>query len=297
MSLSTSARWRSPELGEPRRLDVAGARVTIHDTGSGHPIVLVHGFLTNANVWRKVVPLLSPDFRCVSIELPLGSHAEPIGAADFSPRGLASLIAATIEELELGPVTLVGNDTGAALCQMVAAWHPEAIDRLVLTDCEFRENFPPLMFRYLKLLALVPPLLGGVLAPGMWRPMQRLPIAYGWLARRPFDPDAGATYTGPAVFSAAIRNELAQVLRRLDSAQAVAAADALAEFERPTLIAWSREDRVFPPAHAEALASLIPDARLEWISDAYALLPEDQPQRVGELIAAFAREARTVPVS
>jgi pimeloyl-ACP methyl ester carboxylesterase len=296
MPIPSSARWRAPELGAARKITVGNTSITVYEAGTGHPVVLVHGFLTNANIWRKVVPLLSPDFHCVCIELPLGSQAEPLGAADFSPPGLAGLIATTIEELELGPVTLVGNDTGAAFCQMVAAWHPEVIDRLVLTDCEFRDNFPPLMFRYLTVLARVPVLLGAFLAPGMWGPMQRLPFAYGWLARRPLDADAAATYTRPAVLSAPIRHELAEVLRHLDRAHAIAAADALPQFERPTLIVWAREDRVFPREHASALAALIPQSRVEWVSDAYAFLPEDQPERLAELVAEFAREARSAPV-
>jgi pimeloyl-ACP methyl ester carboxylesterase len=271
--------------------------MTVYEAGVGDPVVFVHGFLTNANTWRKVVALLSPDFHCVCIELPLGSHAEPLGTADFSPPGLAGLIAATIQALDLGPVTLVGNDTGAALCQMVAAWHPEVIDRLVLTDCEFRDNFPPMMFRYLTELARVPLLLGAFLAPGIWAPMQRLPFAYGWLSRRPLDADAAATYTRPAVLSATIRGELAQVLRRLDRSHAIAAADKLRDFERPTLIIWARDDRVFPPEHAEELAALLPDSRIEWITEAYAFLSEDQPQRLAELVGAFAREARPAPLS
>jgi pimeloyl-ACP methyl ester carboxylesterase len=291
MPLPPSARWRSDALGPARRLDIADTQVTVYEAGAGRPVVLVHGFLTNANVWRKLVPQLAAEFRCVCVELPLGSHATPLAGTDLTPPGLAKLLAATIEALGLGPVTLVGNDTGGAFCQMVAAWHPEVIDRLVLTDCEFRENFPPLMFRYLTLLARFPPLLGAFLAPGMWSPMQRLPFAYGWLARRPLDPQAAATYTRPAVLNGAIRRDLADVLTGLDRRDAIAAADALAGFDRPALIVWSPEDRVFPPKHARALAELLPQARLEWVRDAYAFLSEDQPTRLATLVAAFARES------
>ena len=36
--------------------------------------MFVHGLLVNANLWRKVVERLSPDFRCIALDLPLGSH-------------------------------------------------------------------------------------------------------------------------------------------------------------------------------------------------------------------------------
>ena len=55
------------------------------------------------------------------------------------------------------------------------------------------------------------------------------------------------------------------------------------------LIAWSSEDRFFPPAHGERLAKLIPGARLEWIEGARTFSPEDRPERLAELIRDFAR--------
>jgi pimeloyl-ACP methyl ester carboxylesterase len=69
------------------------------------------------------------------------------------------------------------------------------------------------------------------------------------------------------------------------------AADRLGQFERPALIAWSREDRFFKPVHAERLAKELPNARLEWIENARSLSPEDEPGRLAELIASFVRES------
>ena len=65
---------------------------TIHyrDTGSGEPIVFVHGLLVNGGLWRKVTPALSREFRCIVPDLPLGSHRTPMAAdADLSPPGVA----------------------------------------------------------------------------------------------------------------------------------------------------------------------------------------------------------------
>ena len=75
------------------------------------------------------------------------------------PSGLARLIADFIEALGLDGVTLVANDTGGALCQLVVTRHPERIGRLVLTPCDAYENFLPPAFRYLQPLARIP---GGV---------------------------------------------------------------------------------------------------------------------------------------
>ena len=57
------------------------------------------------------------------------------------------------------------------------------------------------------------------------------------------------------------------------------AADRLGEFDKPALIAWSREDKLFKPAHAERLAADLPNARVEWIDDACTFSMEDNPAR------------------
>src|SRR5262249_47121802 len=144
MAVKEKATWRDPELGVARELELSQGRLRCFEAGSGSPIVFLHGLLVNANLWRKVVTRLSPDFRCIALDLPLGAHTLPMpDAADLTPHGLAALVADALEALALEQVTLVGNDTGGALCQIVVTRRPERIGRLVLTSCDYRDNFPP----------------------------------------------------------------------------------------------------------------------------------------------------------
>src|SRR5437764_14844475 len=114
------------------------------DEGRGPVIVFIHGVLVDGRVWERLVPLLSSRARCIVPDLPLGAHRRAMNPdADLSPPGLARLIAELLERLELEHVTLVGNDTGGALCQIAAADHPERLARLALITCGAFENFPP----------------------------------------------------------------------------------------------------------------------------------------------------------
>ncbi|HEX5145955.1 MAG TPA: alpha/beta hydrolase [Conexibacter sp.] len=290
---SAAAEWRAPQLGRMRELALSDGVLRCYEAGERGPLhVLVHGALLNANVWRHVVARLAPSCRCVALDLPLGAHVVPMPGADRTPAGLARTIAEAIEALDADEVTLVGNDTGGLLCQLVAARHPQRVGRLVLSSCEFRGNCPPAVFAPMNALARLPGGLLAYLAPGQVPPLQRLPLAYGRLAKRPFEPRAAASYTRPAVARRAIRADFAAFLRGYGRDCAEAAADGLARFERPALVAWAREDRVFPARDAHALAALLPDARLRWIDDAYALAPEDRPDRFAELLSAFADVAR-----
>lgn len=286
-----SARWRSQALGTERELELPQGGVRAFEAGTGSPIVFVHGLLVNANLWRKVVTELSPSFRCIALDLPLGSHVQAMPAgADLTPPALADLIADAIEALGIDDVTLVGNDTGGALCQLVVTRRPERIGRLVLTSCDYRDNFPPAAFRPLLQAAKVPGVLRAILTTLRPRAPRRLPLAFGWLAKRPIDGDAEDSYVLAALADGGVLADLRRVLRGIDPRHTHAAADRLGGFDRPALIAWSREDRFFPPRHAEELVATLTDARLEWIEDSYTFSPEDQPARLGELIAGFARD-------
>jgi pimeloyl-ACP methyl ester carboxylesterase len=286
-----NATWRDPALGTARELELSQGKVRVFEAGTGPPIVFIHGLLVNANLWRKVVPTLAPDFRCVALDLPLGSHTLAIPeSADLSPPALADLIADAIEAMGLEDVTLVGNDTGGALCQIVVTRRPERIGRLVLTSCDYRDNFPPPAFGYLKLAAAVPGAIKLLTALMRLRAPRRLPLAFGWLVKRPIDRRAEDSYVLAAATLPGVEQDARRVLKGLDKRYTNEAADKLGGFTKPALIAWSREDKFFKPAHAERLARDLPIARLEWIDDARTFASEDQPDRLAELIAGFARE-------
>jgi pimeloyl-ACP methyl ester carboxylesterase len=265
-------------------------RIRYREAGSGDPIVLVHGLLTNAELWREVIPRLAADFRVIAPDWPLGSHELPLDAgADLSPPGLAQIIADLLAALELEHVTLVGNDTGGALCQLVVAHHPERLARLVLTPCDAYENFLPPAFRPLQQIARVSGAMLVVLNSLRAAPARRAPLAYGWVTKR---ADAALTrsWIAPALASKAIRLELASVLTGISERHTLEAAEHFAEFTKPVLIAWAPEDRFFKLRYAERLVREFSNARLELIDDSYTFVPIDQPERTSELIAAFARE-------
>jgi pimeloyl-ACP methyl ester carboxylesterase len=278
--------WRAESLGPARQLVLQQGDLRYHSVGSGPAIVFVHGALVNANLWRKVVAGLSADFRCVTLDLPFGSHVVPMPPeADLPPPAVADLIADAIEALELDDVTLVGNDTGGAICQLVVTRRPERLGALVLTSCDAFDNFPPKLMRpIMPLLSHAAPL-RLTLAPARARAVQR--AIFGALAKRPVEPEVLDSYALPAVTSDAVRRDLARFMAGLDSRHTLEAAERLPAFDKPAVIAWSREDRFFPAEHGERLAELLPQGRLEWIEDSRTFSAEDQPERVAELVASL----------
>jgi pimeloyl-ACP methyl ester carboxylesterase len=271
-------------------IELTSGTIRYRDTGSGPTIVFVHGLLVDGTLWRKVVAQLEDRFRCVVPDLPLGSQTVAMKPdADLSPPGLARAIGEFLEKLDLGDVTLVANDTGGALTQiLLASGDTDRIAKVVLTPCDSFDNFFPPLFRPLKYLARVPGAVNGVIQ-GMRAPaMRRLPMAYGWLTKRRVPNEVTAGWVRPCQTDKGVRRDTAKLLTGVDSKYTIEAAEQLHTFPRPVLLAWAPEDRFFPIEHAHRLAGLFPDARVEEIPDSYSFVSEDQPDRTAQLIAGFA---------
>ncbi|NJL73406.1 MAG: alpha/beta hydrolase [Candidatus Competibacteraceae bacterium] len=246
--------------GPYKEVHLSRGTIRYREQGAGPPLVFVHGLLVNGDLWRKVVPVLSTPFRCIVPDLPLGSHVVPMASnADMTPLGLACLMADFLDALDLQDVTLIGNDTGGALCQLVTA-HTPALTALVLTNCDAFENFYPLALRPLQVGAHIPGFgnLLGWLLRSRW--VQRLVACL--VSRRQYTLDELDTYFGPFVRSPEVRRDTMHWLQGVSSRYTVEAAERLTTFSRPVLLAWSADDWLFPLRDAERLAQVFPDARL-----------------------------------
>jgi pimeloyl-ACP methyl ester carboxylesterase len=259
----------------------------------GPPILLVHGLLVNGTIWDRVTPLLAANARCIVPDLPLGSHPQPLNPeADLSPPGLAALIAELITRLELTDVTLVGNDTGGALCQLTAAARPDLVGRLVLTNCDAFEEFPPRAFKPLvKGPARFPALVTGLAALSKIGPIRRGSMALASLTVNPIPDELLRSWVEP-LGNSGVRRDVVKVLRGIDPRYTLEAAEQLRTFAKPVLLPWGARDKFFPIQHAERLTAVFPDAHLERIENARTFVQLDAPERLAELVGQFAGAQR-----
>jgi len=246
------------------------------------PVVFVHGFLVDSTLWDPVAAQLADHgVRSVLVDWPLGSHRTPMNAeADLSPIGVARMINEVLDALGLTDVTLVGNDTGGALCQLLLADDASRIGRLVLTNCDAFENFPPKAFVPLFHIAKHPLLTKAMLAPTRLRAIRHSPLAYGLLLRAPRDAEMTRRWIAPSLGDRAIRDDIARFARAFDGKALVAIAPALREFTGPTRIVWGTSDRCFTLSSARRLADAFADARLIEVPEATTFVSIDAPDAV-----------------
>ena len=269
------------------QIDLSTGTLDYLDTGGNGPtVVLLHGLLMDGSLWDGPIADLAADHRCVAPTLPLGAHRHPM-SGDLSLPAIARLVEEFLDRLDLHDVTLVGNDTGGALVQLVLAGKAERVGRAVLVSCEAFDNVPPGLTGKVLVLSgrLSPRLFGAFVQQLRLRAVRRSPIAFGWLTKRGDAVTAG--WIRPVLTSPAIRRDTVRMLRAIDGRAVAEATAALPSFHRPALVVWAAEDRVMPPEHGRRLADLLPDSRLVEIADSYTLVPLDQPAALAGTIRDF----------
>ncbi|NLU76244.1 alpha/beta hydrolase [Streptomyces sp. HNM0575] len=279
------------------QIALSSGPIDYQDTGGDGPVLIFcHGMPMNETQWRKVVPLLN-GYRCILPTLPLGGHRRPMNAdADLSQRGIALLVGEFIERLGLDSVTLVLNDWGGAQF-LVSEGKFQRVARLVLVACEAFDNFPPGPAKALAGVCRIP---GGV---RLLTRLMRIPAfrnnrnGYGGMSLRGIPDEILDDWFAPATRSKAIRRDFAKFATSTPKRETLLAwSERLRDFDRPVLVVWATEDRLMPREHGHRLAELYPRGRLVEIADSSTLVPEDQPERLAQVLTDFLTETGAEPV-
>jgi pimeloyl-ACP methyl ester carboxylesterase len=284
------------------QIQVGDARVAYLDDGQGPPLLLLHGCPFSSYIWRHVIALLRPHFRCIAPDLlGLGDTETPPGA-DWSLPAQAAMVVGLLDALGIDAADVVAHDHGAATAQLIAAGQPSRIRRLVITNAEAYDNWPSRdELPFIRATQL--PLIGRLVMWAWARPgLLRYALRTG---RAVYDP---AVLTrellgGYIAANLADRRRRAKTRRflagQLDPANNRATAGALPglrAFDHPTLIVWGRDDPHFGPEWAQRLHRDIPGAvRLELLADTGHLLMEERPHDLGRLLIDFLTDERPAP--
>jgi pimeloyl-ACP methyl ester carboxylesterase len=272
-----------------RAVELDGVRVRYREAGEGPPIVFVHGVYVGGALWNEVAERLD-GFRRILPTWPLGAHRDPAPGADLSARATARRIPALLESLGLDDVTLVGNDTGGGLClASLGTGHPglARLGRLVLTNCDSYEHFPPKGFDTMVALTRRVPPLGRLLLRALATGPGRRMFLKAVCASPPSGDRVAAIFEAFATSPAARRDGL-RVTQSLEPSVTLDAVSAIEAFGAPVLLAWGDRDKLFPLDHARRLEADFPDARLTVVEGSSTYVMLDAPDRLAGEIRAFA---------
>ena len=263
------------------------------DDSTEPPVVFIHPVLADGSLWLPVMERLAArGIRSYAPDWPLASHRIPLPEdADQSPRGLARLVLDFMAALDLADVTLVGNDTGGAICQFVVDPELDAdasrVTRLVLANCDAFDQFPPPPFNGLFPLLSNEWRLKTLAGQLRLRPLRHSWLGYGLLSKN-LPPALTRAWIEPARTDAGVRRDAVRLFKNIRPQELLDLSTRLRDVKIPVTVIWGMADRAFKPALGRRLHAAFTDAELIEVPGARTLLALDAPDELTEAIVAIA---------
>ena len=271
---------------------VDGQRWHVQRLGQGPERLLVHGAGAASHTWRGLIPLLSPHFRLLALDLPGHGFSE----CRRDPRGLslpamAGALTALLRHLGVSPALAVGHSAGAA----------------ILAHMSLHQAFRP---------AHLVSLNGALLPLHGWRGLLFSPLArlsargrllarlYAWRAQDRAAVERVIHSTGSRLDAEGVRlyqllagdpDHVAATLNMMAQWDLVPLAQRLPTLPVPLALVSARGDTAVPPADAVAVHVRVKGSQLIEIDRGGHLVHEESPALVGDLLRAIGRQAGLVP--
>jgi pimeloyl-ACP methyl ester carboxylesterase len=269
-------------------------RVAGPEDSTSPPVVFVHGLLADGALWSGVADLLAArGVRSYAPDWPLGAHRIALRPdADQSPRGVATHILALLDQLDLTGVTLVGNDTGGALCQFLIDTDASRVGRLVLTNCDAFDAFPPTLFK--PVFALLRSERRAKFLAGQMRPrlVRHSWLGFGLLAKN-LPADLTRSWIEPARTDPGVRRDAVRFLRAIEPRQLLEVSTRLDRFDGPVSVVWGAADHAFTTKLGKRLQQAFTDATFVPVPKSRTFVPLDAPTALADEIEAIAASGRT----
>lgn len=271
-----------------RTVDTGTARVVVRVTGSGPPLLLVHGFPLSGFTWRHVLPALAARHTCYVPDLPGLGESRWTAETDFSFPGQARTLHALVERLALDRYAVLAQDTGGTFARLLALMDPGRVEKLVLINTEMPGHRPPWIPLY-QLLMRLPGSQAAFALLLRSGAFLRSGMGFGgcFTDATLIDGEFHAHVVEPLLRSRARLDGVARYLVNLRWPPVDALADGHRRLTMPVLLVWGADDPTFPIARARTMAAQFPDARLVEIPGARLLVHEEKPADVARAILAF----------
>jgi pimeloyl-ACP methyl ester carboxylesterase len=239
----------------------SGRLLRIARIGSGPPVVLLHGYPDNLQIWSELAIRLADQFEVIAFDWPgMGySEAWPGGTTPFH---MAERLHKILDELAIERASLVGMDMGGQPALVFAASHPERMHRLVIMNSLvlWNENTSWEI---------------QVLRKYGWNRfiIRKFPRLVFWRAERTFLPRGRRL---PAELKADLwksfsRSDVRWFIARLCAGYQgtlMKLPEVYQKITCPTLALWGEQDQHFPPNHAKRLCAVVPGSSLKIIPEA-----------------------------
>lgn len=264
-------------------IEVDGRLAHVARSGSGEPVVLLHGFGASSYSWRHISAALSGEFELIAIDLNGFGYTERArGAAAYTVAGQLALVIGVMDALGIERAHLAGHSYGGALAQHLVWRYPQRFRSLVLVDSagvaypwtrrHRSAAITPLTYLFIRTRAI-----------------KREAVLVG--LQRSFADDSLIT---PELVDAYFERVRIAGVSRAFRGLTVPTAEPrelpdLEHLDLPVLLVWGARDELIPPQAAERVVATLPHAELEILDGVGHIPPEESPAELAELMRRFLR--------
>lgn len=268
---------------------VTGGELAVLDVGegAGDAVVFVHGVFLSAALWAPLIERLPAGRRYLAVDLPVHGHSRIATDVDVTLGLCADLLVEALDGLGVDRAHLVGNDSGGAVVQIVAARFPARVRSLTFTNCDTLGNLPPAGFLPVVELARarqLGPALHGMAAD---LTIARSDVGFGpSLQDREFLTDDDLRgFLAPLITSPEATAQFERFLGSFDDRDLASIDGALRAVGAPALVAWGDDEKLFGPEWGRELAAKLGDrARFVEIAGGRLFFPMERPETLVDLL-------------
>lgn len=265
---------------ERSRARLSAGEMSYVDMGEGPAVLLLHGFPTSADLWRREAWLLAQRMRVIVPDLVGYGQSDKPTEADLTEPAQAGYVRELLAELGIDELAVVGHDIGGAIAQMLALDGGPRVRALVLVDAACFDAWPIEGIRMIQsastdqeTASFVEDFLRSAFGLGVAHQDRLEPgVVDGYIERWTQDP---------AAFFRAVRGIAGKGLAGRDAE--------LADLDIPSFVIWGEDDPFLPVELAERLGDALPFATVALLPGCSHFVMEDAPQTVGPLIYEFLR--------
>jgi len=248
--------------------------------GHGRPVVFLHGYPLDHEIWEPQLALLSAGHRLVMLDLPGYGLAQEVAVPD-SIAGFAESVRAAIAVRFSVPVVLVGHSFGGYIALDLVHRHPELFDALVLTNTRAGSDSAEVRAKRLATASRLEDPTQGL---DVDETVRNLVAPETWEAQGPVIGKLRRIVL--SVPPATLISSLRAIAGRPDMT------GELGSFHLPTLVVWGEDDQLIPPEQTQSMVAKIPGASGIEVPQAGHLpfleTPQSFARPVGEFLARLA---------
>ncbi|WP_026119157.1 alpha/beta fold hydrolase [Nocardiopsis ganjiahuensis] len=250
----------------------------VHDgPRQASPLLLIHGSGASGVLWSPMVPTLAEHHHVLRVDLPGCGQSPP--AASYDMAAQANRVAALLDELGLGSVTVVGHSSGGYVATALAEQRPDLVRSIALISCG------PSLDALLPQPLLLRVLLGPPFGPLLWARRSNAMIRKGIRATAarpvqvPDDMIAASRGTTYRTFRTVLRRGREYLTER-------SVPERLADLGIPVLVIFGAADPRWAPSSAHQYHA-VPNARVEQRPGVGHLPILEAPEATSELLLDF----------